>query len=58
MLKVETEVQWAANTVSFVGDDGVYLRLSNSLWYELVNMKWQWIEDSHKVEMAWVSRSK
>jgi len=58
MKQVATQIQWAANTISFVDDDGVYLRLSNSLWYELIDSKWNWIEDSHKVEESWLSRSK
>jgi len=56
MLKVETQKQWAANTITFVGDDDVYLRLSNSHWYELDEGHFRWIEDSSKLEDAWVGR--
>jgi len=56
MLKVGMETQWAANTISFVDDDAMYLRLSNSIWYKLITSKWEWIEDSYKLEEAWVGR--
>ena len=58
MLRVEYTKQWVASTVGFDSDDAAYLRLSNTatIWYKLINEKWEWIEDSAKLEEAWVSR--
>ena len=60
-MKVEMFNQWTANTVSFEGDDDMYLRLSTEgrvVWYETDNQgAFQWVLLHDALEVAWLGRN-
>ena len=63
-LTVEHHTQWTADTVVFLGSDDVYLRLVASgeglmpIWYVLNMGSFDWVEDSHELDIAFTKRSK
>ena len=48
-MKVESSSQWAANTISFVGVDTLYLRMAAEgqvIWYEMGDTgTFTWVHD-------------
>ena len=60
MMKVEMFNQWTANTVSFEGDDDMYLRMASEqsvVWYVTKGGdSFQWVQDRNKLEQAWLGR--
>ena len=60
-MKVEMYSQYGANTVSFVGNDELYLRLaveSRVVWYETDNHgAFQWVPLHDALEEAWLGRN-
>jgi len=62
-MKVEHYTQWTADTVVFEDSDEVYLRLVTSgegllpIWYILNKGSFDWIEDSHDLDIAWSHRN-
>ena len=58
-MKVESTSPWVASVVVMEGADDVYLRLnddSSTLWYVLVNEKWEWIQNTKELGEAWAIR--
>jgi hypothetical protein len=62
-MKVESNSQWAANTISFVGVTTLYLRLAAEgqvIWYEMGDMgtfTWVKIVDRELLNKAWANRN-
>tara|TARA_R110002124_G_scaffold19173_1_gene77212 strand:- start:13 stop:213 length:201 start_codon:yes stop_codon:yes gene_type:complete len=60
-MKVESSSQWAANTVSFVGVDTLYLRMAAEgqvIWYEMGDMgTFTWVVDRELLNKAWANRN-
>ena len=63
-MKVESISQYAATTVVFEDSDEIYLRLVGSgdglmpIWYMLNQGAFDWVEDSHELDLAWVHRNR
>jgi len=60
-MKVEIYSQYGANTVSFEGDDELYLRLaaeSHVVWYKTDDHgAFQWVRQHDALEQAWLGRN-
>ena len=60
-MKVESNSQWAANTISFVGVDTLYLRMAAEgqvIWYEMGDMgTFTWVVDRELLNKAWANRN-
>mgnify|MGYP003628851139 CR=1 FL=1 len=60
-MKVESNSQWAANTISFVGVTTLYLRLAAEgqvIWYEMGDMgTFTWSVDTESLNTAWANRN-
>ena len=60
-MKVENSSQWAANTISFVGVDTLYLRMAAEgavIWYEVGDaVSLTWVVDTESLNKAWVNRN-
>jgi hypothetical protein len=60
-MKVESNSQWAANTISFVGITKLYLRLAAEgqvIWYEMGDMgTFTWSVDTESLNKAWANRN-
>ena len=63
MMEVEMFNQYAANTITFIGDDALYLRLTAEklvVWYKTEEEgDLSWILQLHHVELeqAWIGRN-
>ena len=63
-MKVESISQYAATTVVFEDSDEIFLRLVGNgdglspIWYILNQGAFEWVEDSHELDLAWVHRSR
>ena len=63
-LTVEHHTQWTADTVVFNDSDDVFLRLVASgeglmpIWYVLNMGSFDWVADSHELDIAFTKRSK
>jgi hypothetical protein len=60
-MKVENSSQWAANTISFVGVDTLYLRMAAEgqvIWYEVGDaVSLTWVVDTELLNKAWAWRN-
>ena len=60
-MKVESNSQWAANTISFVGVDTLYLRMAAEgqvIWYEMGDTgTLTWSVDTELLNKAWAWRN-
>ena len=60
-MKVESSSQWAANTISFVGVDTLYLRMAAEgqvIWYEMGDTgTLTWAVDTELLNKAWAWRN-
>tara|TARA_R110000803_G_scaffold119268_1_gene187599 strand:+ start:53 stop:253 length:201 start_codon:yes stop_codon:yes gene_type:complete len=60
-MKVESNSQWAANTISFVGVDTLYLRMAAEgqvIWYEMGDTgTLTWSVDAELLNRAWAWRN-
>ena len=60
-MKVESSSQWAANTISFVGVDTLYLRMAAEgqvIWYEMGDTGTStWSVDTELLNKAWAWRN-
>ena len=60
-MKVENSSQWAANTISFVGVDTLYLRMAAEgqvIWYEVGDaVSLTWVVDTESLNKAWANRN-
>jgi hypothetical protein len=60
MMKVEMFSQYVANTISFEGDDALYLRLTAEkqvVWYKTDGQgAFQWVLHHKELEKAWIGR--
>ena len=60
-MKVENSSQWAANTISFVGVDTLYLRMAAEgqvIWYEMGDTgTLTWSVDTELLNKAWAWRN-
>ena len=60
-MKVEMFSQWAANTISFVGVDTLYLRMAAEgqvIWYEMGDTgTLTWSVDTELLNKAWAWRN-
>ena len=57
---VDTYNQWAANVISFVDDDNLYLRLAaegSLVWYIADEVgQFVWVLDTNALNAAWANR--
>ena len=60
-MKVESNSQWVANTISFVGVDTLYLRMAAEgqvIWYEMGDTgTLTWSVDTELLNKAWAWRN-
>tara|TARA_R110000803_G_scaffold89884_1_gene157154 strand:- start:560 stop:781 length:222 start_codon:yes stop_codon:yes gene_type:complete len=60
MKQVENINQWVATTINFVGDEGLYLRMSAEntvVWYKANdNGAFTWVMDVQELNEAWYRR--
>ena len=59
-MKVESNSQWVANTISFVGVDTLYLRMAAEgqvIWYKMGDRGFTWVVDRELLNKAWANRN-